>query len=47
LQSTQPTSSNNNWLPTPKGKFVLTLRLYSPKTAAINGNWTLPLVIKQ
>jgi hypothetical protein len=47
LQSTQPTSSNNNWLPTPKGKFVLTLRLYSPKTEAINGNWTLPLVIKQ
>ena len=47
LQSTQPTSSLGNWLPTPKGRFALTLRLYSPKIAAIDGDWILPLVIKK
>jgi hypothetical protein len=35
-----------NWLPTPKGSFSLTLRLYAPKTEALTGEWTPPPVTK-
>jgi hypothetical protein len=31
-----------NWLPAPKGPFVLLLRLYWPKEAATAGKWTAP-----
>ncbi len=47
IQRSEPDSQINNWLPTPKGNFVLTLRLYAPQTAAIKGHWPLPSVIKQ
>jgi hypothetical protein len=34
-----------NWLPTPaKGPFTLTMRLYWPKQAAIDGNWCPPAI---
>ena len=36
-----------NWLPAPKGKFTLVLRLYTPSTTApsiLNGSWTPPPV---
>jgi hypothetical protein len=33
-----------NWLPTPKGPFEVTMRLYLPKPEALDGRWTaLPL----
>lgn len=32
----------SNWLPAPKGPFILNLRLYWPKQAAIDGTWTAP-----
>ena len=38
-----------NWLPAPKGKFVLVLRMYAPKTTApsiVDGSWTPPPVKK-
>jgi hypothetical protein len=35
-----------NWLPAPKGAFWVILRLYWPKEAALNGDWTAPKVIK-
>ncbi len=38
-----------NWLPAPKGRFVLMMRLYWPKEAApsiIDGTWKLPAVKK-
>lgn len=37
-----------NWLPAPKGKFVLMLRLYWPKEKApsiLDGSWTIPAVL--
>ena len=31
-----------NWLPAPKGPFSLCLRLYAPKSAALDGSWNPP-----
>jgi hypothetical protein len=39
----------SNWLPAPKGDFVLMLRMYWPKDTSlsiINGTWKVPQVIK-
>jgi hypothetical protein len=32
----------SNWLPAPTGPFWVTVRLYWPKEAALNGTWKLP-----
>ncbi len=45
VQSTDPetTVPAGNWLPIPaSGKFSLTMRLYAPKPAAIDGTWQPP-----
>ena len=34
----------SNWLPAPAGPFRLQLRLYAPKTEALDGTWKVPLV---
>jgi hypothetical protein len=31
-----------NWLPAPKGPFLLVMRLYWPKPEALDGKWTQP-----
>jgi hypothetical protein len=31
-----------NWLPAPKGPFVMAMRLYWPKEEALEGKWTAP-----
>jgi hypothetical protein len=31
-----------NWLPAPKGPFVMAMRLYWPKEDALTGKWTAP-----
>ena len=31
-----------NWLPAPKGPFVMAMRLYWPKKEALDGKWTAP-----
>jgi hypothetical protein len=31
-----------NWLPAPKGPFLVVMRLYWPKEAALDGKWTAP-----
>lgn len=39
-----------NWLPAPKGRFVLMLRMYWPKAtfpSIIDGTWMIPPVVKQ
>jgi hypothetical protein len=33
-----------NWLPTPKGSFNLTMRLYAPKSEALTGVWNPPVI---
>lgn len=33
-----------NWLPAPKGPFVMAMRLYWPKSEAVDGKWTAPSV---
>jgi hypothetical protein len=38
-----------NWLPAPKGEFVLTLRMYWPKETSpsiLNGTWKVPAAVK-
>ncbi len=35
-----------NWLPSPKGGFNLTMRLYSPKADALTGRWAPPPIVK-
>jgi hypothetical protein len=35
-----------NWLPAPKGAFVVALRLYWPKEAALDGTWKQPPMVK-
>jgi len=36
----------SNWLPTPDAPFVLALRNYWPGQAALDCNWTPPLVMR-
>ena len=35
-----------NWLPAPRGRFLLYLRLYEPKPAATDGRWLPPSVVR-
>jgi hypothetical protein len=35
-----------NWLPAPKGRFTMYMRLYWPKLEALEGKWTAPSVNK-
>jgi hypothetical protein len=36
----------SNWLPAPDGPFMLSLRLYLPKSEALDGRWSPPPVRK-
>ena len=43
IQNESPARSKEaNWLPAPKGPFVVVLRLYWPKPDALNGTWKAP-----
>jgi hypothetical protein len=47
LQATSPgKDKESNWLPTPLGRFNLTLRNYFPKQAAYDGSYKVPPVKK-
>jgi hypothetical protein len=43
IQNESPgTAQEANWLPAPKGPFVIAMRLYWPKPEALEGTWTQP-----
>jgi hypothetical protein len=43
VQNESPDANKeSNWLPAPKGPFFTVMRLYWPKTAALNGQWKAP-----
>lgn len=43
VQNDSPgTDKESNWLPAPKGPFFTVLRLYWPKSEALNGKWKVP-----
>jgi hypothetical protein len=43
VQNESPgTEREANWLPSPKGRFFMAMRLYWPKDEALEGNWIAP-----
>ena len=46
LQQEAPTGREQNWLPTPSGKFKLMLRAYLPGAAILNGTYRVPPVVE-
>jgi hypothetical protein len=44
LQAARPKHGAANWLPAPKGRFFLALRLYEPKPAVLEGHWPPPTI---
>jgi hypothetical protein len=43
IQNESPgTDKEANWLPAPKGPFVMFMRLYWPEPEAVEGKWTAP-----
>ncbi len=36
----------SNWLPVPRGKFILTFRCYQPGEAILNHTYTAPPVVR-
>ena len=47
LQQRRPARHAGNWLPAPRGRFVLALRLYNPKPRVLAGRWPLPPVTRR
>ena len=41
-----PETPEENWLPIPEGPFQVTLRMYAPKDAILNGDWRAPPITK-
>ncbi|WP_265981301.1 DUF1214 domain-containing protein [Arthrobacter sp. MI7-26] len=46
LQHQAPGRHEQNWLPTPSGKFKLTFRVYLPGAAILDGTYQLPSIVK-
>ena len=45
IQNQQPEAERQaNWLPSPKGLFSLTMRIYWPKESYLDGSWEIPAV---
>lgn len=47
IQHERPAVGQSNWLPAPLGKFAVTLRMYLPQDAFLEGRWTLPGIQKK
>lgn len=46
VQHEQPNSGHHNWLPSPKGAFALTMRMYLAQQPVLAGEWNLPAIEK-
>ncbi|WP_413301103.1 DUF1254 domain-containing protein [Bacillus sp. 1P10SD] len=46
IQNTAPEGKESNWLPAPKGNFVIMLRMYMPKQNVLDGTYEMPKVQK-
>lgn len=46
LQNAAPSGHGSNWLPAPRGKFILWLRVYLPGAAILDGSYKVPPVTK-
>jgi hypothetical protein len=46
MQNQPPEGHESNWLPAPSGKFILWLRVYEPGKAILDGEYTVPPVVK-
>ena len=44
IQAEAPHGHESNWLPAPPGPFLLTMRLYLPKSEVLNGTYKIPPV---
>lgn len=44
IQPTAPQKAISNWLPAPAGRFDISMRLYLPQKAFLDGSWKLPSV---
>jgi len=47
IQHVAPAESGVNWLPAPAGSFRLSLRLFGPSRAALDGAWRPPPIVPQ
>jgi hypothetical protein len=47
IQYDPPEKNTENWLPTTKGIFALTMRFYLPKQSVLDGSWKLPPLVRQ
>lgn len=46
IQREKPQGDTSNWIPAPRGPFVLAMRVYRPNEKASNGDWTPPAIQK-
>jgi hypothetical protein len=46
IQNTAPAGHEPNWLPAPKGNFILWMRVYVPGQAILDGEYKMPPIIK-
>lgn len=46
IQHEKPQGDTTNWIPAPRGPFVLAMRVYRPNEKASNGAWTPPAIQK-
>lgn len=44
IQHAAPRRHRSNWLPAPRGRFMLFLRLYEPTASVLNGRWRPPTI---
>jgi hypothetical protein len=46
IQNASPAGRESNWLPAPRGTFILWLRVYVPGQAILDGEYKVPPIIK-